>query len=167
MRRAVILLSFISVLARAQGLPEDHFGHYKGKLQIFAADQTNTVDMEFKLQPTPDPEVYNYVIIYHTPKQKDVRKYLLKAKDSLGNFVLDEQNGIAIPTKYINRSLHAFFEVQSKLLKNTVRFKDQEVEFEISVANTKIPDTTSTADLKYQVLSYPVKTYQYAKLVKH
>jgi hypothetical protein len=124
------------------------------------------VDMEFKLTATDNPEILDYVLIYHSPKRKDVREYILKLKDSIGNYELDEQNGIVIPTTYVHKSLHSFFKVQNNLLKSSIRFDKDYAEFEIVMANVTQVDTTSTHDRSFEVYAYPVATYQFARLEK-
>jgi hypothetical protein len=152
--------------AFGQQIPDIYCGTYKGKLQLFSKDKVNTIDMEFKLRQTQKPDIYDYVLIYHGPQKKDIRAYTLKIKDSTGNFLLDENNGIVIPTKFVNRSLHSFFEVESSLLKTSIHFYNDYLDFEIVMANTKKTDTTQTEDQKFKVLSYPIAGYQYARLVK-
>jgi hypothetical protein len=155
---------FLAHSSLAQYIPEGYHGEYKGDLQIFSGENINKVDMEFRLKPTDEPEVLDYVLIYHSPQRKDVREYILKPKDTLGNYELDEQNGIIIPTRFVNDGLHSFFEVQNNLLKSTIKFHEDHVEFEILMANKTQTDTSATSDKKFTVFSYPVGSYQFARL---
>jgi hypothetical protein len=167
MKFVFILIScFFTLVTFSQNRPEVYLGHYKGELQISSGGKTNAVKMEFKLQPTENPAVLDYILIYHSPQKQDVRAYALKQKDTLGNYVLDEKNGITIPTKYINNSLHSFFEVQNSLLKTSLKFSEDYVDFEIVMASVNQTDTTSTYDNNFKVLSYPIQTYQFARLEK-
>ena len=156
----LFMFSFFQVsIGFTQNIPSKYYGEYKGNLEIFSGGNKHTLEMEFKLRPTQDPESLDYILIYHSPDQKNIREYVLKYKDSLGNYDLDEQNGIVIPTKFVNNSLHSFFEVQNHLLKSSIRFFDNHTEFEIVMANTKTIDTTKATKEDIEVLSYPVGAY--------
>ncbi len=163
---SLITFCFMSILGFSQEISDDYLGEYKGELQIFSKGNTNTVEMEFKLKPTDTPSVYDYILIYHSQNGTDIREYVLKQKDSTGNYLLDENNGIVLSTKYINNSLHSFFKVQNSLLKSSIRFGKNYAEFEIVMANTSQVDTTATADKSFEVFAYPIATYQFARLEK-
>lgn len=160
------LFCFYSFCCQAQNIPAHFQGTYTGELQIFKNGKKTSLEMEFKLNSTENEDVFDYVLKYHSPRGKDVRNYILKLKDTLGNYILDEQNGIKIPVKYVNNSLHSFFKVQNNVLKSRISFYKNYAEFEISMAQTTLADTTSTFDSKFEVVSYPTATYQFAILKK-
>lgn len=51
-------------------------------------------------------------------------------------------------------------------MKSRIRFYENYAEFEISMAQITQADTTSTDDNKFEVVSYPTATYQFAILNK-
>lgn len=169
MKDTLFLLLLISTIfsSFAQEIPAPFLGNYKGKLQIYAPQLVNTLDMEFEVSKTDTLGSYNYILTYHAEPQSDIRNYKLIAKDSLKSiFTLDENNGIKIPTTYINNTLQSFFKVQHSLLAMKISFKKNEAAFEISVANTTQVDSTQTYDSQFKVEGFPVGTYQVARLKK-
>lgn len=127
----------------------------------------NKIDMELEISRTETTGTYNYIIKYHVEPNSDIREYKLIAKDSTkGRFTLDENNGIEIPTTYINNTLQSVFQVENSLLSTKVSFKDNSILYEISVANTKETDSTSTYDGQFKVLGYPLGVFHSATLKK-
>jgi hypothetical protein len=123
--------------------------------------------MEFEVSKTDTIGRYNYILTYHAEPQSDIRNYKLIAKDSLKSvFTLDENNGIKIPTIFINNTLQSFFKVQHSLLTIKIAFRNNAADFEISMANTKQVDSTQTYDGQFKVEGFPIGTYQIAKLKK-
>ena len=54
----------------------------------------------------------------------DIRTYKLIAIDSVrGRYTLDENNGIKIPTTYVNNTLQSFYQVESSLLLTKISFE--------------------------------------------
>ena len=122
--------------------------------------------MEFKLFKTDSPERFKYVLIYNSPEKTDERNYLLIQKDTLGNYVLDEQNGLKISTTYANNTLLSVFEIEKSLLSFRLEFKDDTLDFEILMSRTSTIDSSRTTDGHYMVKSYPISVVQKARLVK-
>jgi hypothetical protein len=153
--------------SQSQEIPREYLGNYKGELKIYTPEIVSKLDMELEISSTDTLGKYNYVLRYLSDQNPDIRNYTLIAKDSLKNqFILDENNGIKIPTTYVNNTLQSFFQVESSLLATKISFQKDLAVFEISVANTKQADSTATYSGEFMVLGYPVSVYQKALLKK-
>ena len=162
----LFILSFTSI-SYTQTLPDAYLGNYKGELKMYNTVEFNTIDMELEITKTDTIGVYNYIIRYLVLPNPDIRNYKLIALDSTtGQYTLDENNGIKIPTTYVNHTLQSFFQVQTTLLSTKVCFENNRALYEISMSNTKLTDTTQTYDGQFKVLGYPVNSYHKAILEK-
>ncbi len=143
---------------------EEYLGQYKGELAIFNAKGTQKIPMEFHLLETKDPGRYNYVLIYNN----EPRNYTLIAQDKEnGDFLLDENNGILLPTTYKDGVFYSFFVVQGSLLASRIAFQTDWVDFEIMFSKTADKTTTGAVDDDMpQVMGYPISVIQKARLVK-
>ncbi|MBO3117918.1 hypothetical protein J4050_14270 [Winogradskyella sp. DF17] len=167
----IILLCFSSlVLAQKDGFnfPEDAFGIYKGDLIIENDKGKQTIGMEFHFQPTEVIGTYQYKIVYIADAKRQERNYNLIVKDStLGQYIIDENNGIRLPAKQFGHRIHSIFEVQGNLLITTEAFYDDYMLFEIVFSNTneEVVSGNTSEDIP-KVTAYPVTVSQRAKLFK-
>lgn len=168
MKYSILTLTILlNVCLQAQTLPEDYLGNYKGELKIYNPEIVSKVNMELEITATDSIGKYNYILKYLSDQKPDIRNYHLIAKDSSkSRFTLDENNGIKIPTTFVNNSLQSVFQVQSSLLSTKISFEKDRAIFEISVANTTKTDSTATYDGEFKVLGYPIGVYQKAVLKK-
>jgi len=165
-RLTLILCLFIFTASTAQEIPKEYLGNYKGELKIYNPEVVSKLNMELEISATDTVGRYNYVMRYLSEKP-DIRKYTLIATDNTkSRFTLDENNGIKIPTTYVNNTLQSLFQVQSSLLSTKISFQNDTAVFEISVANTAQADSTATYDGQFKVLGYPIGVYQKAILLK-
>ena len=151
----------------SQEIPKEYLGNYKGELKIYNPEIVSKLDMELEISASDTPGNYNYILRYLSKEKPDIRTYNLIASDSTTNrFILDENNGIKIPTTYVDNTLQSFFQVEYSLLSTKISFQKDIAVFEISVANTKQTDSTATYDGEFKVMGYPIGVYQKAFLKK-
>ena len=142
---------------------EEYLGRYKGELEIFNAKGTQKIPMEFHLLETNNPGRYDYVLIYNN----EPRNYTLIAEDKeSGRYLLDENNGIVLPTTFKDGVYYSFFEVQGSLLASRIAFHTDRADFEIMFSKTTDKTTTGAVDDIPQVTGYPISVVQKARLVK-
>ncbi len=143
---------------------KDFLGVYKGTLVITSENNTKEVPMEFHLTKTDRIHRYNYVILY----DKQPRNYTLIVKDfEKGILEIDENNGIVLPVKLANNTLHSFFEVQGNFLSTRFAFFENTLNFEILFTSTKKKTTTGkgTKEIPF-VYGFPISVVQKAVLKK-
>ncbi|WP_452597757.1 hypothetical protein [Pontimicrobium sp. MEBiC01747] len=169
---SILLLLCLSFSSEAQNdsiqFPQDYFGIYKGNLNIINSRGTQTIGMEFHLQPTDSVGKYKYTIVYIMEGNRQERKYNLITKNAAkGDYIVDENNGILLDAKQIGNTLYSMFEVQNNLITTTERFYKNAMDFEITFTDTK-QKTESTAEGEdpINVTSYPIGGIQKAHLVK-
>ena len=135
---------------------------------MYKAKAKESIPMEFHLGPTDTLGRYDYTIIYGEGESRQVRNYTLVEKDaSKGQYVVDENNGIALNFQVIANSMYALFEVNGSLLTTQLTFDEHTLIFEITMASKSDAETTTSADeSKIDVHSYPLKTVQRAVLQK-
>ena len=110
MKQLVLLLSFsLSFLSYAQKdslqFPQDFFGVYKGDLVIKNSRGTQTIGMEFHLNKTDSIGKYQYMLVYIMNGERQERKYNLIEKNvEKGEYVFDENNGIFLDAKLIEKT---------------------------------------------------------------
>lgn len=142
---------------------EEYLGRYNGELEIFNTKGTQKIPMEFHLLETNEPGRYDYVLIYNN----EPRNYTLIAEDKeSGRYLLDENNGIVLPTTFKDGVFYSFFEVQGSLLATRIAFHSDWADFEIMFSKTADKTTTGAVDDIPQVLGYPISVVQKARLVK-
>ncbi len=143
---------------------EEYLGRYKGELEIFNAKGTQKIPMEFHFLETNNPGHYDYVLIYNN----EPRNYTLIAEDKeSGRYLLDENNGIVLPTTFKDGVFYSFFEVQGSLLASRIAFHTDGADFEIMFSKTTDKTTTGAVDDDIpQVTGYPISVVQKARLVK-
>jgi len=164
---SLCLSLFIAAVSFAQEIPKEYLGNYKGELKIYNPEIVSKLDMELEISATDTLGNYKYILRYLSKDKPDIRTYNLIASDSTtSRFILDENNGIKIPTTYVNNTLQSFFQVESSLLSTKIRFENDAAVFEISVANTTQTDSTATYDEEFKVMGYPIGVYQKALLKK-
>ena len=149
---------------KTEQFPEDFLGIYKGTLLIDSPKGKQKITMEFHLKATKNKDRFDYVLIY----EGKPRNYTLVKKNmDKGQFELYENNGIILPTKYVNRTLFSFFEVQGNILSSRLSFTKQGMDFEILFNKTdnKIKTGKGTDEIPF-VFAYPITTVQQAHLNK-
>jgi hypothetical protein len=162
-----IICLFIFNVSAAQDIPVEYLGIYKGELKIFAPQEVKNLQMEFEVSATDTIGQYHYILKYIDTDRTDVRNFKLISNNAeKGIYTLDENNGIKIPTTFVNNSLQSLFKVQNSLLASKISFVENAAVFEISVANTARVDSTQTYDGNFKVEGFPIGTYQIAKLKK-
>jgi hypothetical protein len=163
----IVILLFTVTVCLSQEIPTEYLGNYKGELKIFAPQEVKNLQMEFEISATDTIGQYHYILKYIDTERTDVRNYkLISNKAEKGIFTLDENNGIKIPTTFVNNSLQSLFKVQNSLLASKISFIENAAVFEISMANTTRVDSTQTYDGNFKVEGFPIGTYQIAKLKK-
>lgn len=169
---SILLLLCLSFSSEAQNdsiqFPQDYFGIYKGNLNIINSRGTQTIGMEFHLQPTDSVGKYKYTIVYIMEGNRQERKYNLITKNAAkGDYIVDENNGILLDAKQIGNTLYSMFEVQNNLITTTERFYKNAMDFEITFTDTKQKtESTAEGEDSINVTSYPIGGIQKAHLVK-
>jgi hypothetical protein len=168
--KALIFLSVFQVNAQEKDakFPDDFFGVYKGDLKISNPKGEQTLQIEFHLQPTDSIGKYEYKLVYIADGNRQERDYTLIEKNAeKGEYIVDENNGILLDTKFVNNTLYAMFEVQGNILTTTERFYDEGMYFEITFSGKAKANTSQTTDEDpIAVISYPITVVQSAHLIK-
>jgi len=166
-------LMFFVFLGNAQEaveaeFPQDFFGIYTGTLYIHSASASKEIPMEFHLQSTETEGLYMYKLVYGAGEARQVRDYLLRAKDhEKGIYEVDEQNGIILENRVIDHKMYTLFEVQGSLLTTFISFKKDHLLFEVVFSDrSKKQSSGGQATAIPEVLSYPISVVQKARLIK-
>ncbi len=174
LRNGIYVLTFLcAFLLSAQSkselsFPKDYFGNYKGLLEIDTPVGIREIPMELWLQPTDTVGKYRYVIVYGEGEKRQERKYHLVVKnENLGDYVIDENNGILLEAKVFENRLYSLFEVSGNLLTTFITFDKDQLLFEITVASREKALETKENEEGTEVVSYPVVTRQRALLHKY
>lgn len=168
----VFILCFpITVCAQTEEkviFPDDYFGIYKGTLSITSSRGPSTYPMEFHLLPSDTIGKYIYTIVYGEGDMRQERKYTLVTKDAaMGEFVVDENNGIVLDDKVVGNRMYSLFEVQGTILTTFITFEKDHMIFEIATAQRENSNiSTAKNEGQTEVISYPVTTVQRAVLIK-
>ena len=172
MKNVFLLLLLISfgVFAQKDSLqfPEKYFGIYKGDLKITNQGGTQTIAMEFHLKEGDSTGVYAYTLVYGEGEQRQERPYkLLTINKDKGDYIVDENNGILLDSKWVDDTLYCSFEVNGNLLTTTERFYEDSMDFEITFSSKKNQKVTgTTGEEAIEVISYPITVVQKAHLLK-
>jgi len=144
--------------------PEDFLGVYKGDLNIHNPRGVETIPMEFHLLATDSIGKFDYKLVYNG----QARNYtLLERNKESGFYEVDENNGIILPSKYLNNHLYSFFEVQGNMLTTRLEFEHNKIHFEILFAAKKHKTTTGgISDNIPEVFGFPITVVQKAILFK-
>jgi len=170
---SLLLLLCFSLSTEAQNdsiqFPQHYYGVYKGDLNIINSKGTQTIGMEFHLQPTDSIGKYKYTIVYIMNGKRQQRNYNLITKDAnKGEYIVDENNGILLDAKQVDNTLYSMFEVQNNLITTTERFYKDAMDFEIMFTNIKQKKLSKTEEGEetIDVISYPIGGIQKAHLIK-
>jgi hypothetical protein len=93
--------------------PASWVGHWKGSASVGMGDKLQAFTMELIVSPTSDPARHDWTLVYDGHAGRQERKYTLIARDAaLGQYVIDENNGIVLDATIIDDVLHSHFVVQ-------------------------------------------------------
>lgn len=167
MKNLFLILSLFTVSfstfsqEKPSNFPEDYFGIYKGTLTINQTDgKVQKIPMEFHLLATDTSQRYVYKLVY----DGQPRNYNLVEKDTeKGIYAVDENNGIILPSKYIDNTLYSYFQVGENFLNSRLSFSENQLEFEILFANMEAKERTWEST-DYEIYGYPITTVQKAVL---
>ena len=166
----LLLLVSFGVFAQQDSLqfPEKYFGIYKGDLKITNPNGTQTIPMEFHLKEGDSTGIYAYTLVYGEGEQRQERPYnLLTINKDKGDYVVDENNGILLDSKWVEDTLYCSFEVNGNLLTTTERFYEDSMDFEITFSSKRDQKVMGTAgENTIEVISYPITVVQKAHLLK-
>lgn len=167
----LILTNALSLNGQDAGIvnhlfPNDFLGKYEGTLYITNTKGKSDLHMEFHLLRTVSPDTFIYKLVYVTDSVRQSRDYhLISVNADKGEFLVDENNGILLDTKYIDSTLYSMFEVEGSLLTSTLRFYKGFIDFEITYSKMKNNRTSGGEDGESPVVvSYPVSVVQKARL---
>lgn len=175
--KKLVLFSYLAFLIqlgfsqqKISNFPENALGVYKGTLEINSTRGNQKIPMEFHLKKTDSIHKFDYILIYNGSP----RNYTLVVKDlEKGLFEVDENNGIILPTKYFDKTLYSFFEVQGNFLSSRLQFKKGTLDFEILFTATKnkiktggSPKAGGKSKKIPKVFGYPISIVQKAILKK-
>ena len=159
------ILSFVCITLFSSLYPQELdlseiIGTYSRTLEIQNENTIQKIPMEFQLKSTSVAGHFDYILTYDGVP----RNYTLIEKNiEKGTFLLDENNGIVIPTRLRNRTFYSFFEVQNNLLQSRLQFDKDILYFEILFSNTREQQKSGAIP---EVISYPIKVVQSAVLKK-
>ncbi len=105
-------------------LPQDWVGTWKGTI---ATDSPTTANfsLELTIQPTDDPDRYQWTMIYDGEAGQSIRPYHLVIKDrAKGDFVIDEGNGIELEARFFADTLRSTFRAGANFLAVTYRLTE-------------------------------------------
>ena len=162
----LVWVSLVSAQDQKLTFPQDYFGIYKGDLEITNSRGTQTIQMEFHLQPTDSVGNYNYVLVYIADGKRQERHYnLIETDKEKGRYIVDENNGIILDATVVGNTLYSLFEVQGNILTTIETFFEDRMEFLITFSARKLKRTTGTEN-SGDVHAYPVTTVQKGVLYK-
>ncbi len=148
--------------------PNAFLGKYAGTLHITNTNGKSDLLMEFHLLKTVSPDTFVYKLVYVTDSIRQSRDYHLISIDlDKGEFLVDENNGILLDTKYIDSTLYSMFEVEGSLLTSTLRFNGDYIDFEITFSkmeNKRNSGGEGGDEEMPGVVSYPITVVQKARL---
>jgi len=173
MKQPLLILIFIfSYLANAQEktlqFPGDYLGIYKGNLNIHSVRGSKEIGMEFHLITTEKTDQYQYILVYIFDGKRQERKYTLLVKDTVkGQYIVDENNGIVLDAQLFDNTLYFMFEVEGTIINTTLRFYENDMNFEITATSKDKKNVTGQETTEVsEVISYPITTMQKARLIK-
>ncbi|MEM7187958.1 MAG: hypothetical protein AAF466_15020 [Bacteroidota bacterium] len=164
----LVLFANFQLWSQEINFPDDYFGMYSGPLDIIGKSGTQTIDMEFHLQPTDSVGNYQYKLVYIMNGDRQERDYTLVEKNkATGTYIVDENNGIILDDKVVGNRMYSLFEVNGTLLTTFITFEKDHMVFEIVTSRTKDQRVTyPDSDPNTEVISYPVGAIQRAVLQK-
>ena len=161
--RLCILFVLLQTLVFGQQFPTDFAGNYSGQMIISSSKTAaDTIEVHFELRETIPDSCWTYRFTYKSEKYGIIVKdYLLKTKQSghFQDFILDEQNGILMDMTWMNHCLYGTYEVQENLYIFTLRAFNQDLLFDLFIAPTETPLTTSTNEGEDRITASSYKPF--------
>ncbi len=99
-------------------------GRYAGTLRMHGPARVAEVPMQLVIEPLPPAAsagaaaaCARFVLVYGQGEAAQVRDYRVLVRDAVrGDYAIDEQNGIVLPTRLVDGDLVSIFQVQGQLL---------------------------------------------------
>lgn len=121
------ILRFAEVPTEAQQPPSDFpttwLGTWQGTVKTDSPFQP-PFDMELTIQPTDDPDRFQWKMVYHGEAGESIRPYhLVVVNRERGVFAIDEGEGIELDARYFEGNLHSIFRAGTNLIAVTYRLE--------------------------------------------
>ncbi len=165
----VVILLFVCNQSIAQVVPPSWIGIWEGKLIIQSQNSiVQELDMAIEILPKSDSSVHYTIIYYISDTITDRRAYELVVKDyEKGLYVLDELNGIVIPTRRYVNTLINMFDVMGSMLVVRSSFGDHQMQYELMITAQDKRSVSGAGSKEIpEVGSYPIFSYHNALLTK-
>lgn len=109
----VLFVICITMSTRAQDFPQSFIGYWEGTIiWNLPGKPAQSFIMQLRIRPTDSLGMYSWQIIYGED-EKDNRPYVLKPKNkAMGQWVIDELNGIILDGYVLGSSFQGAFTVQ-------------------------------------------------------
>ena len=168
----LLALTFLGASGLAAQSPLDALlGTWAGDIAVYAPGApVREVPMRLHFAPRDAGDsTYAYQLTYLLPgAAPDVRAYVLRTRDAAaGAYVLDELNGISIPTYFLGGALVSRFGVMGSDLLTSIQRRGDHLAFAIAVSSeeaTVTGDTIVQGDTIPPVRVYPMVVRQEALL---
>lgn len=136
-------LLFVPNSGFSQIFPENWFGHYVGKLHVFAlGSESEAVHCEIYFSESNHPDTVGFTIIYGEDST-DVRSYVIfPTNRTTGEWMIDERNGIFIPCFFQGNRLISLFDVMGVRILSVYYLVPDGLNFEMYAFGTN-PITSS------------------------
>jgi len=155
----------------SDAFPAAWLGRWKGAVEVLGGTGGGTgFTMELRIAPTERPDAYTWTIIYDGQMGRQERPYLLRVKDAVrGEYVIDEVNGILLPTRLIGDTLFSSFVVQGARVSVREQLRDagtpqERIEVELLTLDEGAPVRSGGTGGVPEVLGWSPRSLQRAVL---
>jgi hypothetical protein len=141
---ALIAVQFsMNLSAQSDSFPTNWEGDWIGTLEIYAQNKKRQeVPMQISIQAI-DSNRWQYLTLYSPSKNPLEKAYELQAvAPDLGQYVIDEKNGIIIDAQYQGDCLYSAFEVMGNYLQSRMCYLGHELHYEITSGPASPKKTT-------------------------
>lgn len=165
-----VLFAFVSIGQRE--FPANWLGVYSGKMVLgYEGRPADTLDVVLDIHEIIADSVWSHKMTYRSARFGDITKdYLIRKvrKDDMQHYLLDEQNGIAMPLTLMNDCFYGNYDVMDMRFINTLRLTPDGLLFDLFAAsnNSKKTDVIEEEGETIQVDSFTIGLHQTAFLTK-
>ncbi len=121
-------------LSGQQHFPDQWSGKWEGMMYLQKEGISHdSVLMTMTIAPTEETEVWTWKTEYQSPETPIVKDYVLKVVNAkTKEYVIDELNGIVLPSYLFGNKLYSVFDVQGSLLTCSYELIEEQLIFEVT-----------------------------------
>jgi len=171
LRRAfVVVLSALAATVSAgaadRALPSTWDGVWSGRITVYPpSGQPFDRPMEIRVSPVRDGRAFQWKVTSSMKGKESVRDYeLVPSADNLGEFKLDEKNGIFLNTRLMGNTLYAYYMDGDILISGRYERRGDSLFVELASVATKDPLVSEIKEEDVTVRSYRVGSVQTGEL---